>query len=293
LRVIRPLAALFALVIAVAAIPLSASAQNLTGTLAKIKQSGEIVIGHRDDGAPYAFLNMDQKITGYSIDVCDQVVKAVAAAVGSKDLKVRYVSSTAATRIPLVANGTVDLDCGNATDTFARAHQVDFSLPIFFSDSKLLVLKSSPIKGYRSLGGKTIAVVQNTTSDSYFTGLLEAKKINVHLIRLTSIPEAMLAVTTGRADAFAGDVVPLGAQLLKSPDRSKLHIVGSPQGSNPICLMTRQNDSAFRLVVNGAISKMIGDGELFKLQDKWFGPLGIKLDAATRRAFIDEAIPME
>ncbi|MGH8256461.1 MAG: transporter substrate-binding domain-containing protein, partial [Steroidobacteraceae bacterium] len=124
----------------------SASAATLSGTLAKIAQTGMMTIGYRDASPPYTFLDRDQRVVGYSIDVCKHVIDAVRSALGRR-IAVKYISTEASTRIPLVANGVVDLDCGNAAINQARMRQVDFSLPIFFSQSRYVVQQDSTVTG--------------------------------------------------------------------------------------------------------------------------------------------------
>jgi glutamate/aspartate transport system substrate-binding protein len=269
----------------------SASAAQLSGTLAKIARSGTITIGYRNSAPPYAFLNRDQRIVGYSIDVCKYVIDAVRAAVGKK-VRVKYISTEASTRVPLVTNGVVDLDCGNAAINQARMSQVDFSLPIYFSQSRYVVRPDSSITGLRQLIGKRLAVIEGTNADWHFT-MLAQQGFNLHILDFESPAEAILSVSTGRTDAFAGDDVALAALMRANPLAAKLRVVGKPFISNAIGLMLRRNDSRFRLLVDATISKLIATGELNKLAAKWMAPLGIKSNPVTERAFELIAIPPE
>ncbi len=269
----------------------SASAAPLSGTLARIARTGMITIGYRNSAPPYTFLDRDQHIVGYSIDVCKVVVEAVRAAVGRK-VRVKYISTEASTRVPLVTNGVVDLDCGNAAINQARMHQVDFSLPIYFSHSRYVVRPESSITGLHRLIGKRLAVIEGTNADWYFTMLVQ-HGLNLHILDFESSAEAILSVSLGRTDAFAGDDVALAALRRANPLAAKLKVVGTPFISNAIGLMLRRNDSQFRLLVNATISKLIETGELNKLAAEWMAPLGIKPNPVTQRAFELIAIPPE
>jgi glutamate/aspartate transport system substrate-binding protein len=267
-----------------------AGAAELRGTLAKIKKTGTVTIGHRDDAVPYSYLDKNQKPAGYSIDICQEVVKKISKEVGL-DVKVRYVSTNSQTRIPLIINGAVDLDCGNAFQTFARSKQIDYSYPTYFSSERLLVMKRSSISSLGDLGDKKIAVIQGTAADKFFTDQVTSKKLNASLLRVREINDGLLALSTGRVDALTSDDVMLSSMIRTSTDGKDMHIVGSPFEVSPVGLLMRQDDSQFRLVVNTSISDLAANGELFKLMDKWFGPLGVLPDAAQRSALKLIAIP--
>jgi glutamate/aspartate transport system substrate-binding protein len=269
----------------------SAAAAPLTGTLAKIARTGIIAIGYRDSAPPYTFLDREQRIVGYSIDVCKYVVAAVRATV-DKQVTVKYISTEASTRVPLVANGVVDLDCGNAAINQARMREVDFSLPIYLSQSRYVVRPDSAITGLHELIGKRLAVIEGTNADWHFT-IMAQNGMNLHILDFESPAEAILSVSTGRTDAFAGDDVALAALMRANPLAAKLKVVGKPFISNAIGLMLRRNDSQFRLLVDATISSLIATGELNRLAAKWMAPLGIKADPVTQRAFELIEIPPE
>lgn len=269
----------------------SASATTLSGTLAKIAQTGIMTIGYRAASPPYTFLDRNERVVGYSLDVCEYVVNAVRTAVG-KPIRIEYVSTEASTRIPLVANGAVDLDCGNASINQARMRQVDFSIPIFFSQSRYVVPPGSSISGLNQLVGKRLAVIEGTNADWHFT-MMAQNGFNIHILDFESPAEAILSVSSGRSDAFAGDDVALAALMHANPLAAKLKMVGKPFISNAIGLMLRRNNSQFRLLVNSTISELIETGELKRLSTKWMAPLGIKPDPVTEQAFALIAIPPE
>ncbi len=269
----------------------SAAAATPSGTLALIARTGTITIGYRDSAPPYTFLDRDQRIVGYSIDVCKHVVAAVEAAIGGK-VRVKYISTEASTRVPLVVNGVVDLDCGNAAINQARMRQVDFSLPIFFSESRYAVPQDSPITGLRQLVGKRLAVIEGTNADWHFS-MMAQNGFNLDILHFESPAEAILSVSSGRAAAFAGDDVALAALMRANPLAARLKVVGQPFISNAIGLMLRRNDSQFRLLVDSAISSLIETGELQRLANKWMAPLGIRPDPVTEQAFALIAIPPE
>lgn len=269
----------------------SASAAPFSGTLAKIDKTRTITIGYRDAAPPYTFLNRHQKIVGYTIDVCNYVIAAIRAAVG-EPIRVKYISTEASTRVPLVANGVVDLDCGNAAINQARMREVDFSLPIYFSVSRYVVRPNSGIHGLRQLVGKRLAVIEGTNADWLFT-MKAQHGFNLHILDFESPAEAILSVSTGRSDAFAGDDVALAALMHSNPLAAKLEVVGKPFISNALGLMLARNNSQFRFLVNTTISRLIKTGVLDKLAKKWMAPLGIKPNPIAQRAFELIAIPPE
>ncbi|MGH8256724.1 MAG: transporter substrate-binding domain-containing protein, partial [Steroidobacteraceae bacterium] len=186
----------------------------------------------------------------------------------------------------------VDLDCGNAAINQARMRQVDFSLPIFFSQSRYVVQQDSTVTGLQQLIGKRLAVIEGTNADWHFSMMVQ-NGFKMQILHFESPAEAILSVSTGRTDAFAGDEVSLAALMRANPLAAKLKIVGKPYITNAIGLMLRRNDSQFRLLVDSSISTLIETGGLRKLAAKWMAPLGIEADPVTERAFALIAIPPE
>jgi len=265
-------------------------ASELRGTLAKIKKSGVITVGHRDDAVPYSYLDEKQVPVGYSIDVCREIIKQISKVVG-REVKVQYLSANSQTRIPLFANGTIDLDCGNAFQTIARMRQVDYSIPIYFSSERFLVMKQSAINDIDDLKGKKVAVIQGTSADKFFTDRVASQKVDIGLLRVREISDGFMALSTGRVDALTSDDVMLNSMIQRYPEGKDMHVVGKPYEVSPLGLLLRQDDSQFRLVVDAALSSQIASGELSKMMDKWFTSIGVTPDPAQQSAFRFIAIP--
>lgn len=240
-------------------------------TLDKIKKSGTIVLGHRDSSIPFSYIadNPNQPV-GYAHDLQLKVVEAVKQKLGMPDLKVRYNLVTSQTRIPLVQNGTVDLECGSTTNNPERQQQVDFSVGFFEIGTRLLVAKDSPIKDFADLKGKTLVTTAGTTSERYIRKYNEDNKLNINIISAKDHGEAFLMLENGRAEAFMMDDVLLAGEKAKSKDPSKWEIVGTPQTFEIYGCMMRKGDTAFKEVVDGALKETYKSGEINKIYEQWF-----------------------
>ncbi|MGK8233781.1 amino acid ABC transporter substrate-binding protein [Roseovarius sp. MS2] len=196
-------------VLAVAALttglaPAALWAQDLTGTLAKINDSGEIVIGHRESSVPFSYLNDQQQPEGYSIDLCMKVVEEVEKTLG-KDIEVRYVPVNPKTRIALMANGTIDLECGSTTNNLTRQQQVEYLPVTFVTGTKILTRKDSGISSVADLDGKSIALAQGTTNERAVKAAVEAQGLEVKILPVRDHAEGMLSLETDRVDAYSTD----------------------------------------------------------------------------------------
>ncbi|CAN0595877.1 unnamed protein product, partial [Ectocarpus sp. 12 AP-2014] len=174
------------------------------GTLAKITESGEIVIGHRESSVPFAYLDENQKPIGYSIDLCMKIVEAVEAEVG-KELTVKYVPVNPKTRIALMANGTIDLECGSTTNNLTRQQQVEYLPVTFITGTKLMVRKDSGIQSVADLGGKAVALAQGTTNERAVLAAVEELGLDVKVLPVRDHAEGMLSLETDRVDVYATD----------------------------------------------------------------------------------------
>lgn len=267
-----------------------AQAQELTGTLKKIADSGEIVIGHRESSVPFSYLDEKQQPVGYSMDLCLKIVDAVKAATG-KDIKVRYVPVTSQTRIPLLSNGTVHLECGSTTNTLTRQQQVSFLPTTFITGTKLLVRKEGGIKTVDDLKGKTIALTSGTTNEKVIKALVEQKKLDTKLLPVKDHAEGMLSLETDRVDAFSTDHILLFGLIGKSKTPEKFAVVGEFLSYDPYAIMIPRNDADFQLVATKALSGLFRSGEIEKIYAKWFDPMGVPLDPNLKTAFQTQALP--
>lgn len=277
----------------------SASAADLYGTLKKIKDAGTIVVGHRESSVPFAYIGPDQKPIGYSMDLCAKVVEAVKAELGLANLAVKFVPVTPQTRIPLIANGNINLECGSTTNNLTRQQQVDFAYTTYITGTKLLVKKASGIKEVEDLKGKSIALAQGTTNERAIKETIAALKIaDVKILNVKDHAEGMLALETDRVDAYSTDHILLFGLIAKAKNPADYAVVGRFLSFDPYALMLPRDDSAFRLLVNKTLAGLFRSGEIEKLYDKWFvqpipgsAPVNVPLDDTLKTNFMVQAFP--
>jgi len=272
-----------------------ATAQELYGTLKKVKEKGEIVMGHREASVPFAYIGPEGKPIGYSIDLCDKIVDKVKADLKMPNLKVKQVPVTPQTRIPLLANGTIDIECGSTTNNLTRTQQIDFLAVTYITGTKLAVKKGSGIKEIEDLKGKAIGLALGTTNEKAIKSVADQLKIDLKYHMVKDHPQGWLALETGRVDAYATDDVLLYGLISKSKDPSKYEVVGRFLSYDPYGIMVRRDDSAIRLLGNTVLADLMRSGEMQKIYDKWFnpGPTNIKMpiSADLKKAYEIQALP--
>lgn len=267
-----------------------ATAQNYTGTLAKINESGEIVLGHRESSVPFAYLDKNQNPIGYSIDLCMKVVDAVSAELGKK-LSIKYVPVNPKTRIALMANGTIDLECGSTTNNLTRQEQVEYLPTTFITGTKIMVRKGSGINSVANLDGKAIALAQGTTNERAVKAAIEKMDLDVKILPVRDHAEGMLSLETDRVDAYSTDHILLFGLISKSKTPEKFVVVGDFLSFDPYAIMVGRNDSAFELVGKKALAEVFRSGEIDTIYEKWFGPMGVEQTDLLRAAFQINALP--
>jgi len=272
------------------AIATPSQAAELAGTLAKINKSGEIVIGHRESSVPFAYLDENQKLIGYSMNLCAKIVDAVAAELG-KELKVRYVPVNPKTRIALLANGTIDLECGSTTNNLTRQQHVGYLPVTFITGTKLLVRKGAGISSIKDLAGKAIALAQGTTNERAVKATAEELGIKFKVLPVRDHAEGMLALETDRVDAYSSDHILLFGLIAKSKNPDDFEVVGDFLSFDPYALMIRRNDSAFELIGKKTMAAVFRSVEINTIYDKWFKPLGVEQTDLLRAAFRLGALP--
>jgi glutamate/aspartate transport system substrate-binding protein len=270
-----------------------AMAAELTGTLKKIKDTGTVVIGHREASIPFSYLDDKQQPIGYSMDICNKVVRSLKNELKMSNLEIKYVPVTPQTRIPLMANGTIDLECGSTTNTVERQQQVGFAVTTFITGTKLLVKKDSGVKDISALKGKPVVVTQGTTNERAVKAINDEKKLNLRFLNAKDHAESFLTVETDRAAAFPMDHILLYGLIANSKNPAQWAVVGDFLSYDPYAIMVRRGDAPFKKFVDGEIVAMMKSGELEQMYKKWFlspiPPKGVTLnvpmDPALREQF--------
>lgn len=239
-------------------------------TLAKVKSSGTISIGHRTSSIPFSYYDANQKVIGFSQDICERVIDAVKRETGVPNLQVRMVPVTSQNRISLVQNGTVDLECGVTTNLKSRQQQVAFSTTFFVAGTRLLVKKGSPVHDFGDLSGKAVVTNAGTTSERILRRLNDEKRVNITIQSAKDYGESFLILQSGRVAAFMMDDVLLSGARTLAPNPAEWIVVGTPQSFEAYAFMMRKDDPRFKQVVDGAITGLIRSGEINKLYSKWF-----------------------
>jgi glutamate/aspartate transport system substrate-binding protein len=258
------------LCLAFAFAPSIASAQNLSPALQKIKDSGAITIGHREASVPFSYLDDGQKPIGFSLDLCNLVVAKIKATLGKPDLKVSYQAVNSSNRIPLVKNGTVDIECGSTANTIARQQEVAYSVIFYAPQFKWISLKSSGLKTTDDLKGKTVAVTQGTNTAQFVAKLNTEKGLGMKILQGKDHAESFLLVETGRASAFMEDDILLAGlkATAGSPDNYAFLTDAFP--SDPYGVMMAKGDGDFKRLVDEALTEAMKSGLYDKLYTKWF-----------------------
>ncbi len=258
-----------------------ALAQELTGTLKKIKDSKTVTLGYRESSIPFSYLNRPGDPIGYSIDLCNAVVDETSKELQGLEIAVKYKKVTAETRIPAVRSGEIDLECGSTTANFERKKEVAFS-PIFFvAGTKLLVPRSSDITSYRDLRDKTVVVTAGTTNEAAVRAISEKQKLGIKFIIGKDHAESFAMLREHKADAFATDDVLLYGLVATTKSGDQYHVVGEYLSYDPYGLMYRKDDPDFAAVVDRTFSRLAQSRELVQLYNKWFQqrlPTGERLD---------------
>jgi glutamate/aspartate transport system substrate-binding protein len=262
--------ALFGLVLAAAFTLPPALAQELTGTLKKIKDSGAVVIGYRESSFPFSYLNAAGRPIGYSIDLCLEIVDQAKDALGLDDVKIGFVPVNPDNRIEMVASGKVDLECGSTTSNRERQKQVAFSPVIFVSGTKLMVRRPVAIRSYRDLREKTVAVTSGTTNQRAMKTLSDQQKLGIRFAVAKDHDQAFALLEKGEADAFATDDVLLYGLIAKSGRAKEFQVVGDFLSYDPYGLMYRRDDPGFDKVVKDAFERLATARELEQTYNKWF-----------------------
>ncbi|CBW76062.1 Glutamate/aspartate-binding protein [Mycetohabitans rhizoxinica HKI 454] len=266
---------------ALAALTGAVQAQEME-TLKKIKDSGVIALGHRESSIPFSYYDEKQNVVGYSQELALKIVEAVKHELKTPDLKVKLIPITSQNRIPLVQNGTIDIECGSTTNNLDRQKQAAFSNTIFVVGTRLMTKKDSGIKDFADLKGKTVVTTAGTTSERLLRKLNQDHNMGMNIISAKDHGESFLTLSTGRAAAFMMDDALLAGERAKSSHPGDFVIVGTPQSHEAYGCMMRKGDPAFKKVVDAAIAKVETSGEAAQIYKKWFEspipPKGLNLN---------------
>jgi len=247
-----------------------AHAEDLNGTLKKIKDNGVIVVGHRESSVPFSYYDNNQKVVGYSQDYSNAIVEAVKKKLNLPNLQVKLMPITSQNRIPLLQNGTYDFECGSTTNNVERQQQAAFSDTIFIIGTRLLVKKGSDIKDFDDLKGKTVVVTSGTTSEVLLNKLNDEKKLGMRIISAKDHGDSFRTLETGRAVAFMMDDALLAGERAKAKKPDDWVIVGTPQSKEAYGCMLRKDDAGFKTLVDDTIAQTQTSGEASKWFEKWF-----------------------
>ena len=273
----RSLAALCLL----ASLATPATAQEFTGTLKKAKDGGTFTIGYRETSVPLSYLDDKAQPIGFSIDLCQRVVAQVKQKIGNPDLKIAFNPVNSATRIPLVANGTVDIECGSTANQIARQKQVGFSVSTFVAQFKWVVRADSGIAAPDDLKGKTVIVTSGTNTAQFLNKMNNEDKLGLNIMQGKDHAESFLYVETGRAAAFMEDDILLAGLKATAKKPDDFRLLERAYTADPYALMFRREDPQFKALVDETLIGLMRSGEFEKLYTKWFEspipPKGINL----------------
>ena len=260
----------------------NASAQA-PATLARAKASGTLTIGYRESSIPFSYLGSDAQPTGFGWDICNRIADQVRKATDRADLKVATQAVTSQNRIPLLQNGTIDIECGSTTNNSERGKQVDFAINYFYTGTRLLVKAGSPIHSLADLQGRKVVSTTGTTNFQVLRKLDAERNLGFELLGAKDHAESELLVESGRADAFGMDDILLYGLRASARVPAQLAVVGDAIQVEPYAIMLRKDDPAFKKLVDDTLAGLMRSGEFEALYRKWFQspipPRGINLEA--------------
>ncbi len=246
------------------------AAQELTGTLKKIKDTNTIVVGHRESSIPFSYYDDKQQVVGYAMDLCAKVVDAVKKQLNLPDLQFKLNPVTSQTRIPLMTNGTIDMECGSTTNSIERQKQVAFSVAYYVTEIRMVTKANSGIKSLADLNGKAVVTTTGTTSDRLIREHEKGQHIDVKNVYGKDHAESFLMVETDRAAAFVMDDILLAGLVANSKNPMDYVIVGETLRVEPYGVMMRKDDPQFKKLVDDTLTGLMKGGEAEKLYNKWF-----------------------
>jgi glutamate/aspartate transport system substrate-binding protein len=265
------------------------AASALDGTLKKIKETGAITLAHREFSVPFSYYDDKQQPVGYAMDLCYRIVDAVKKELRLDKLEVKLTPVTSPLRIPLITNGTVDLECGSTTNTLERQKLVAFSITYFVTANRFVSRKVSNLKTIDDLKGKTVVSTAGSTNIKQITEINAQRNLGMSILSAKDHPEAFLMVETGRAAAFVMDDILLYSMVASAKEPAAYEISADPLSVEPYAIMLRRDDAAFKKVADTAMIAIYKSGEINAIYDKWFmrpiPPRNINLNVPMGAAF--------
>jgi len=270
----------------------AAGVGKLARTLKKVKDTRTITLGFRDASLPFSYLNPARTPIGYSIDLCLVIVEDIRAELGDETIQVKYVSVNPQNRIPMVAEGAVDLECGTTTNNTERQKLVSFSPIIFVSGTKLLAKRSAKFKSYRDMRNRTVVVTEASTNEAAVKAINAREKLDISVMLVRDNTQAFNAMDTGKADAWAGDDAVLAAAATEAKRPQDYVVLGDYLSYDPYGVMYRKNDPALDALVKRAFEKLAETRELARIYEQWFArklpsgkTLGVSMSPQLRAIF--------
>ena len=263
-----------ALAVVAALVSTTSQAQTLTGTLKKVKDSGTLTIGYRENALPFSFTGSDGKPTGYSVDLCKEIAVAVQQDLKLPNLSVQWVPVTPEGRVDAVVNGTVDIECGSTTASLSRQEKVDFTLMTFVDGATLLTVEGTGVRTVADLAGKRIGVVTGTTTERVLADFLRLQSLAATVVPVKDHDEGLAGLQTSKIEAYASDRTILVGLILQARGTARYALTPDDLSYEPYGFMVRRDDSAFRLVANRVLARIYRSGAIGAVYAKWFGPLG-------------------
>ncbi|HEY8356424.1 MAG TPA: transporter substrate-binding domain-containing protein [Ramlibacter sp.] len=257
------------LAFAVMALAATSALAQANDTIAKAKATGVVTMGVRESSGALSYTLGDGKFAGYHVEVCQRILAEVEKQAGRK-LEVKYAPVTSQNRIPLVQNGTVDIECGSTTNNATRAKDVGFLNTVFVEEVRIAVKANSGITSIAQLAGKNVATTTGTTSVQHLRKHERGANINFNEVFGKDHADSFLLLETGRADAFVMDGSILAGNIANAKNPNDFKIVGEVLSVEPIAIMIRKEDAALKKVGNDVIAGMVKSGEMQKIWDKWF-----------------------
>jgi glutamate/aspartate transport system substrate-binding protein len=253
------------------ALPAFGAPAALTGTLAKIDETGVVVIGYREVEPPFSFQDADGTVVGFSIDLCLQIVERIREELGREDIAVEYVVATPATRFILVKTGAIDLECAATTNNAERRELVDYSYPHFMTATHYVSRRADNIESLADLAGRSVASASGTVNIDQLNAVNRAQNLNIAVMPTKSNEDAFDLVVTGRASAFVMDGILLAAMVAETPDPSA-YVLSTDTLSppEPYGLLLRHGDTQFKTLVNSTLEAIYTSGEIETIYAKWF-----------------------